>query len=93
MFQRFVFLGAAALALLWATASPGQVYAQHGRGRFHSGFRGGFDGRFGGFSRGFDRRSFDPRFGGFDRRSFDPRFGGLDRDFDRRVFLFGFGGF
>jgi hypothetical protein len=74
MFQRFVFLGAAVLALLWATASPGQVYAQHGRVGSHSGFRGGFRG-----GRGFDRRFFDGRFGRFDLffapRFFDPRFG------------------
>src|SRR6266852_3679235 len=91
MFHRFVYLSAAVLALLWATASPGQVYAQHGghgygRGSYGYG-RGFFDPRFGGFDRGFDRR-----FGGFDR-GFDRRFGGFDRGFDRFSFAPGFGGF
>jgi hypothetical protein len=105
MFHRSAFLSPAILALFLATASPGQAYAQHGHGGFHSGSRPGFRGTsrgfhqrffgpgFGGFDRGFDRRFFDPRFGGFDRRFFDFGFGGFDRDFDRRFFRFGFGGF
>ena len=73
MFHRFVFLSAAVLALVWATASPGHVYAQHGHGGFHSGFRSDLGGR----DRGSNQRFFQPGFGGFDRRVFQPSFGGF----------------
>ena len=81
MSQRFALLGAAVLALVWATASPARVSAQHGHGGFHSGFRSDFGAR----NRGFSRRFFQPGFGDFDRRFFDPRFG----TFDGRFYIFG----
>jgi|GEM_PF-6066915 len=98
MLGRFLFGSAGVLALLFVTATPGPLQAQHGRGGGSRAMRSPVmrSPNFGRTMGGFDRRVFTPGFGrttgGFDRRIFTPfgtngfntRFGRFDRDFDRR---------
>ena len=99
MLGRFLFGSAGVLALLFVTATPGPLQAQHGRGGGSRAMRSPVmrSPNFGGTMGGFDRRVFTPGFGrttgGLDRRIFTPfstngfnsRFlnGRFDRDFDR----------
>lgn len=79
MFRRFLILGIAALALVVALDTSGQLYAQHGGGGSHHGFRVGRNGFSPGFRNGLSRGfGFDSRFGGgfAPGVAFDSRFGG-----------------
>jgi hypothetical protein len=94
MFRKFVSLSAGVLALLCVTGMPGQLYAQHARGGFHSGMhpmttrfspgmgRGFINPRFNGAIPGTGRGFINPRFGGFspgvNPLFFGPPFGGLN---------------
>jgi len=94
MLGRFLFGSAGVLALLFVTATPGPLQAQHGRGGGSRAMRSPVmrSPNFGRTMGGFDRRIFTP----FSTNGFNSRFlnGRFDRDFDRdfdRRFNSGFG--